>query len=137
MGANVGIKVGIVLATYNGGRFLSEQLESFLVQERMPDELLVSDDASTDETLSIVDAFARRAPLPVKVVVNPERLGFIRNFAAALALADADIIFMSDQDDVWLPQRSPPCWPPRRNIRTGCCSSATRNWSKRTSRGRA
>jgi glycosyltransferase involved in cell wall biosynthesis len=99
------MKAAIVLATYNGARFLSEQLESFLAQERMPDELLVSDDASTDETLSIVDGFARRAPFQVKVSVNAERLGFIQNFAAALALSDADMIFMSDQDDVWFPDK--------------------------------
>jgi glycosyltransferase involved in cell wall biosynthesis len=97
------MKAGIVLATFNGARFLPEQLESFLAQERPPDELLVSDDASTDETLAVIEGFARRAPFPVKVSVNTERLGFIQNFATALALSEADLIFMSDQDDVWLP----------------------------------
>ena len=97
------MKAGIVLATYNGAQFLPEQLESFLAQERLPGELLVSDDASTDETLSVIEGFACRALFPVKVSVNAERLGFIQNFATALALSDSDVIFMSDQDDVWLP----------------------------------
>ena len=105
VGAETGVKAGIVLATYNGAQFLPEQLQSFLTQERLPDELLVSDDASTDDTLAIVEGFARKAPFPVRVSVNPERLGFIQNFAKALALSDADVIFMSDQDDVWFPAK--------------------------------
>ncbi len=105
VGAETGVKAGIVLATYNGAQFLPEQLQSFLTQERLPDELLVSDDASTDDTLAIVEGFARKAPFPVRVSINPERLGFIQNFAKALALSDADVIFMSDQDDVWFPAK--------------------------------
>lgn len=99
------MKVGIVLATCDGARFLPEQLESYLAQERLPDELLVSDDASTDDTLTAIEAFALRAPFPVRVRVNAERLGFIQNFATALRLTDADVIFMSDQDDVWFPHK--------------------------------
>ncbi len=97
-----GVKVSIALATYNGARFLPDQLNSFLVQERMPDELLVSDDASTDDTLAVLSSFARSAPFPVRISVNPATLGFVKNFATALSLSDADVIFMSDQDDVWL-----------------------------------
>jgi glycosyltransferase involved in cell wall biosynthesis len=105
VGAETGVKAGIVLATYNGAQFLPEQLQTFLTQERLPDELLVSDDVSTDDTLAIVEGFARKAPFPVRVSINPERLGFIQNFAKALALSDADVIFMSDQDDVWFPSK--------------------------------
>ena len=98
-------RISIAMATYNGASFLNEQLESFARQTRLPDELIVTDDSSTDETLELLHAFARTAPFPVRVHRNPENLGFTRNFETALSLCTGDIIFLSDQDDVWLPQK--------------------------------
>jgi glycosyltransferase involved in cell wall biosynthesis len=95
------MKVAVALATFNGARFLSEQLNSYLAQNRMPDELLVSDDSSADDTVQILRSFAQNAPMPVQIHVNPTRLGFVKNFATVLSLCNTDAIFMSDQDDVW------------------------------------
>ncbi len=91
------------MATYNGGRFLREQLDSFLAQTRLPNELVVSDDCSTDDTLQIVQAFAKRAPFDVVMMQNVCRMGCSANFSRALMNTKGDLIFLSDQDDVWFP----------------------------------
>ncbi len=99
-----GLRTSIALATYQGERFLRQQLESFLVQSRLPDELCVSDDASTDGTVGIVEAFAATAPFPVKLLSNPNRGGLNKNFENAVVHCTGDLILFSDQDDVWLPR---------------------------------
>jgi glycosyltransferase involved in cell wall biosynthesis len=95
--------VSIALATYNGEAYLGAQLESHLAQERLPDELVVSDDGSSDGTLEIAREFAERAPFPVRIVANRNAKGYQGNFGTAVAAAQGDIIALSDQDDVWLP----------------------------------
>jgi hypothetical protein len=99
------VRISVALATYQGARFLGEQLESIATQASPPDELVVSDDGSTDGTVALVDEFAARAPFPVRRHVNDERLGAARNFAAAIARCEGDVIALADQDDVWLPQK--------------------------------
>jgi len=95
------MKIGIVLCTYNGERYLAEQLDSIFAQERLPDEVLVQDDGSSDGTLGILDSYAAKAPFPLNVVRNPQNLGFVRNFELAVTRCRADVIAMSDQDDCW------------------------------------
>jgi glycosyltransferase involved in cell wall biosynthesis len=95
------VNISIAMATYNGAKYLQEQLDSFLSQTRRPDELVVCDDDSTDATLDILDAFRRQAPFPVRIFRNETTLGYYRNFEKALSLCEGDIIFLSDQDDVW------------------------------------
>ncbi|NMG77265.1 glycosyltransferase family 2 protein [Aromatoleum diolicum] len=97
--------ISIALCTCNGERFLPEQLQSFLDQQRQPDELVVCDDASTDRTPSILTTFAENAPFPVRVARNGARLGVAANFAQVISLCSGDYIALSDQDDVWLPQK--------------------------------
>ncbi len=99
------MKVSIAMATYNGERYLSEQLHSFLEQERLPDELVVSDDCSTDRTELIIKEFAEEAPFKVVYAQNRKNLGYCGNFNAALELTTGDLVFLSDQDDVWLPSK--------------------------------
>ena len=99
------MRVSVVMCTYNGGKFVAEQLESFARQARPPDEVVVCDDRSSDATPEMVRQFAAHAPFPVRLHVNPTNLGLHRNFAHAIGLADGDIIFISDQDDVWLPEK--------------------------------
>ena len=94
-------KVSIALCTYNGTAFLPEQLQSFVDQERLPDELIVCDDASTDDTPALIERFAADAPFPVHLHVNDSNLGSMRNFEKAIGLCSGDLIFPSDQDDVW------------------------------------
>lgn len=98
-------RVSVALCTYNGAPFIAAQLESILRQTRPPDEVIVCDDGSADETLSIVGKIAARHPSRVRVVQNPRRLGVIKNFESAIAQATGEIIFLSDQDDVWLKDR--------------------------------
>jgi glycosyltransferase involved in cell wall biosynthesis len=93
--------ISVALATFNGGTYLRAQLESIARQHRLPDELVICDDASTDNTLEIIDAFARSAPFPVRVHRNSQRLGYRRNFLKAAKLSTGDLISFSDQDDVW------------------------------------
>lgn len=89
------------MATYNGARYLRHQLGSFAAQTRLPDELVVSDDSSTDATAEVVADFARTAPFAVRFEVNTERLGFNRNFERAIMRCEGELIFVSDQDDEW------------------------------------
>lgn len=101
--------VSVVMATYNGARFLEPQLESIATQTRLPDELVVCDDQSSDETVEIVERFVSRAPFEVRVERNPERLGFAGNFLKAARLSRGDVIAWSDQDDVWMPEKLAVC----------------------------
>jgi hypothetical protein len=98
-------RVSIALCTLNGGPFLQAQLDSYLAQRRLPDELVACDDGSTDNTLAILDEFAQRSPFPVRILRNPRRLGVVANFEQAIGLCKGDVIALSDQDDVWLPEK--------------------------------
>jgi len=95
------MKISIALATYNGAKYLTEQLESFAFQTRLPDELIVCDDLSGDKSIEILSSFADSSPFPVRIVRNEQNLGITRNFEKALSLCVGDLIFLSDQDDVW------------------------------------
>jgi glycosyltransferase involved in cell wall biosynthesis len=99
------MKVSVALCTYNGERFLAEQLASIRRQTRVPEEVVIRDDRSTDGTARIVEAFARDYSGTVDFAVNPRRLGVTANFEAALAATTGELILLSDQDDVWFPER--------------------------------
>ena len=101
--------VSVALATYNGARFLSEQLESLRAQTMQPLELVIGDDRSSDDTAAIVAAFARTVPFPVRFAVNAERLHFGGNFLAAAARCEGRYIAFCDQDDIWLPEKLERC----------------------------
>jgi glycosyltransferase involved in cell wall biosynthesis len=94
-------RISVALATYNGSRFLREQLESLAYQTRLPDELVVCDDGSSDDTVDIVSQFARTARFPVREHRNERNLGYADNFLRAATLCSGDIIAFCDQDDVW------------------------------------
>lgn len=95
------MKISIALATYNGEKYLSDQLNSFLYQTRLPDELVISDDGSSDKTLNILEEFQERAPFPVLIFRNMSERGYANNFSSALSRCSGDLVFLSDQDDVW------------------------------------
>jgi glycosyltransferase involved in cell wall biosynthesis len=99
------VRFSVALCTYDGGAFLFDQLASIAAQTRLPDELVVRDDASDDDTPAIVEAFAARAPFPVRFERNAGRLGSTRNFDGAIAACTGDLIALSDQDDVWRPDK--------------------------------
>lgn len=97
------MKISVAMCTFNGARYLPEQLESLALQTRLPDELVVCDDNSTDQTVSLISDFAASASFPVIVKVNKQTLGSTKNFEQAITLCQGDVIALCDQDDVWLP----------------------------------
>lgn len=99
------MKISVAMATYNGAAHLPQQLESFCLQSRVPDELVVCDDGSGDNTPSVLENFADRAGFEVRLFRNHVRLGFTGNFDRAIGLCSGDLIFLSDQDDVWYPNK--------------------------------
>ena len=97
--------ISVAMCTYNGARFLREQLASIVAQSLLPDELVVCDDGSSDETAEIIRNFARSVKFPVRLVVNEQNLGPAKNFEKALMLCEGDLIALSDQDDNWYPEK--------------------------------
>jgi rhamnosyltransferase len=98
-------RISVALCTYNGAAFLAGQLESFRNQSRLPDELVVCDDCSTDATLAILESFSAERLFPVSIYRNPTTLGVRGNFVKVISLCSGDFIALSDQDDVWLPHK--------------------------------
>jgi|688.fasta_scaffold43755_6 glycosyltransferase involved in cell wall biosynthesis len=96
--------VAIVVATYNGATYLLAQLESIIQQTHKPVQIIIVDDASSDDTITIAHAFATAHP-EVMVVQNETRLGYIKNFEKGMLLANASYVALSDQDDIWVPYK--------------------------------
>ena len=98
------LRLSIVMCTYNGAAYLQAQLDSLLAQACLPDEIVISDDASTDASMTMLDAFALRAGdrgIEVRVSRHPSNVGFVDNFSSALRQATGDVVFLCDQDDIW------------------------------------
>jgi cellulose synthase/poly-beta-1,6-N-acetylglucosamine synthase-like glycosyltransferase len=93
------------MAVRNGQRFIQEQLDSIARQTRLPDEVIVSDNCSDDCTVEIVRRFALRVPFPIRLFINARNLGVSKNFERAIQECTGDIIFLSDCDDVWYPEK--------------------------------
>jgi glycosyltransferase involved in cell wall biosynthesis len=94
--------ISVALATYNGEKFLQEQLESLSRQALQPAELVVRDDCSCDGTIQILEAFAAIAPFPVRITVNEQNRGPIETFLEVASQCSGEWIAYCDQDDVWL-----------------------------------
>jgi glycosyltransferase involved in cell wall biosynthesis len=103
------MRISVAMGTYNGERFISEQLASLARQTLRPHELVVRDDASTDRTLEIVKDFSRSAPFPVLVARNDVNTGFTLNFLQAAARCSGELLAFCDQDDVWMPRKLERC----------------------------
>jgi glycosyltransferase involved in cell wall biosynthesis len=102
------LTASVVLCTYNGERYLQQQLDSLLAQSRLPEQIVAVDDGSTDRTWEILEAFAKQARgrgITVDAQRNPNNLGYVRNFETALQRAGTDMIFVCDQDDIWDPEK--------------------------------
>lgn len=97
--------VSVAMATYDGARFIDEQLASLAAQTRPPDQLVVSDDGSSDDTCERVERFAASAPFEVQLVRSSERGHTTVNFERAVSRCDRDLVFFCDQDDVWRPHK--------------------------------
>ena len=99
------MRICIAMATYNGSRHVEEQLRSFEAQSVQPAEVVIVDDASTDDTVEVVTAFARQSKLNVRLVSRLENRGVLSTFNEAMQLAEGDVIMFSDQDDAWFPDK--------------------------------
>jgi glycosyltransferase involved in cell wall biosynthesis len=94
--------ISVCIATYNGEKYIREQLNSILMQLGQTDEIVICDDRSSDKTLEVIESYHDSR---IQTHRNEERLGHVRNFEKAIRLSRGDYIFLSDQDDVWLPGR--------------------------------
>jgi glycosyltransferase involved in cell wall biosynthesis len=97
--------ISVALCTYNGEKFLQQQLESLAAQNTLPDELIICDDASSDGTIAIAKNFSKISKFKVLIHQNTKNLGYVKNFEKAISLCQSDIIFLCDQDDVWMPEK--------------------------------
>jgi glycosyltransferase involved in cell wall biosynthesis len=97
--------LSVALCTYNGGFFLRQQLDSLRTQTRTPDELVVCDDDSHDDTMDQLTDFRSTAPFPVRIFRNPKNLGPAANFCQAIAMCHGELVALCDQDDVWRPNK--------------------------------
>lgn len=98
--------VSVIMPTYNGEKNIIDQLESIKNQERQPDEVLLCDDGSTDNTIKIVEEFIQSNQLDTwKLLINEKNIGWRENFIQLMHKATGDIIFFSDQDDIWYPHK--------------------------------
>lgn len=94
------VRVSVALAAYNGERYIREQIESILANLTQEDEIVVSDDGSTDNTLAILKEY-EKGKIPVTILKGPGK-GIKKNFENALRHCRGEYIFLSDQDDVWM-----------------------------------
>lgn len=101
------LTLSVALATFNGSRFVAAQIASILAQHTLPDEIVVSDDNSADDTVAVVRSALAAAPATVKVTVRESsvQLGVTANFARAIELCTGEIVVLCDQDDLWQPTR--------------------------------
>ncbi|MBD3308028.1 glycosyltransferase [candidate division KSB3 bacterium] len=99
------MKVSVTLCVLNGELYLEEQLRSIAQQTRVPDEVLIFDDGSTDATLEIVRTVSTETGLYCPITINETRLGVEQNFSRAMGQASGDVIFFCDCDDVWGPEK--------------------------------
>jgi glycosyltransferase involved in cell wall biosynthesis len=95
------VKISIAMATFNGSMHIIEQLKSFSNQTLKPDEIVINDDNSTDDTVDLIRKFAKSAPFDIILNINDQNLGFSGNFNKALSNTSGNLVFLSDQDDVW------------------------------------
>lgn len=93
--------ISVAMCTYNGSKYLKEQLESIIYQTRQPDEIVICDDQSKDNSIEIARDVLKNWKGIVNIVKNEKNLGFVKNFEKAMGLCHGDVIFLSDQDDVW------------------------------------
>lgn len=97
--------LSVVIATYNGEAFIREQLDSVLSQTLQPNEIIVSDDYSTDNTWSILQEYQKQYPVLFKLFKNESKHGPHSNFIYAFQHATCDLIAPCDQDDIWMPEK--------------------------------
>ena len=96
------MNVSVAIATYNGSKYISKQLDSIMNQSYLPDEIVISDDCSTDDTVKIIYSYAKKYNhITWKVIQSENNVGYIKNFLKAIQSTTEEIIILCDQDDLW------------------------------------
>lgn len=95
------MRISIAMATYNGEKYIKEQLESLAKQTKLPFELVICDDGSTDNTVQIIRELSSELPFDVHLYENKENLQFTGNFLKAASICRGNIVAFCDQDDIW------------------------------------
>lgn len=98
--------ISVCLVSYNGAKYIRQQIDSILAQLDIADELIISDDGSTDDTIAIIESYDDSR---IHLIFHQEDHGYTKNFEYALSQAKGDYIFLSDQDDVWLENKVAIC----------------------------
>ncbi len=115
-------KISVCMTTCNGSRYIEKQLESIYTQTLKPDEVIIRDDCSSDETAEILESFIHAHGLEGSwdFTVNDHNLGWQRNFFETVKASTGDIIFFADQDDIWLPDKIEIMSDVMRRCKAGC-----------------
>lgn len=95
------MRISVVICTYNGEMYIHEQIESIINQTLKPDEIILCDDSSKDATVNIAQRLLVNSGIQYKIEINNMTLGVVKNFEKAIGITTGDVIFLSDQDDVW------------------------------------
>ena len=98
-------KLSVALSTYNGEKFIEKQLDSILNQTMPVHEIVICDDCSTDQTIVLLEKISALHPGILQIHINPFNHRSVKNFEKAIGLCTGDFIFLSDQDDLWHPQK--------------------------------
>lgn len=95
------LSCSVVLSTYNGKKFLEKQLDSIRNQSRNPDEVIIGDDGSEDNTVLIITSYIKKYGLNWRLICNDKNKGFYKNFIDLAYQTKSDVVFFCDQDDIW------------------------------------
>jgi glycosyltransferase involved in cell wall biosynthesis len=95
------LKISVAMAVYNGSKFIKDQVLSILEQSRRPDELIIVDDCSSDDSWKIIKELENQFSEIIHSTKNQKNIGYVGTFNIALSKATGDLIFLSDQDDFW------------------------------------
>ena len=97
--------ISVVMTTYNGEKFLTQQLDSLLAQSYPLFEIIICDDNSTDSTLTILKSYEEKSDINISVFCNEENIGYVKNFQKSISHCNGDYLVFCDQDDIWLPNK--------------------------------
>lgn len=93
------MKISVALCTYNGEKYIEEQIESIINQTKKVDEIIICDDCSKDNTIKLINKYLKK--INIKVLQNKNNMGVVKNFIKAFNACSGDIVFLCDQDDIW------------------------------------
>lgn len=99
------LQVSVAMCTYNGSRYLEEQLRSIFEQTLPPDEIVLLDDCSSDDTVALAEKLLSRSGIEYRILVNEKNSGVKYSFQKCISACEKDIIFTADQDDIWKPEK--------------------------------